>query len=407
MPKSVTQIPALINSLVKQTVGLENITVQNAVDIVSLGNTVLSDPNLVDNFFGVLADRIGRTIFNVRILENSPELFLMMNAMYYGAIMQKIYVDPQSASENDTWNLQQGADMSPFIINKPTVKQKLFTGFSAWEYDVTLPREQLRTAFLGEEEIAAMISCIMAATENNLKLSLAATARLAYANYIAQKLNAYKTDPTSGKHVIDLLTDFNNATGQSLTPQQAIRNGEWLRYAAQQINLWYKRIRDMSTLFNLDGYYRHTPERDTRVTLLMEFASALNTYLRSDTFHNELVSLPNYSEVNFWQATGTSFETETTSAISVSIDVNGTPTTVTENGIIAVISDVEAIGMTLDQRRTTSMYNPRTETENIFNKAEIQYYNDMSENGIVFTLGSFGNVPTTVTTLNGAKAKKS
>lgn len=405
----VNQVPTLINSIVKQVVGLENITVTKSADIVSLGDTVLSSAANTDNFFGTLADRIGRTIFNIRVLETMPYLFLMMDTMYYGAVLQKIYVDPQSASNNDTWDLVNGQDYSPFIINKPTVRQKLFTGMSVWEYDYTLPREQMRTAFLSETEIAAMISCIMAATENNLKLSLAATARLAYANYIAQKLNAAKSTTQKGVHVIDVLTGFNNLTGSSLIPASAMTNPDFLRYLAQQITLWYKRMRDMSTLFNLDGYYRHTPSADLRVTLLTEVASAMNTYLWSDTFHNELLALPNYNEVNYWQAEGTAFDTATTSGISVTIDVDGTPTTVTENGILCVLSDVEAIGMTLDQRRTTSQYNSRTETENIFNKAEVQYFNDMSENGIVFTLGSYTNPvaptpPDTPTTVQGAKA---
>lgn len=406
MPK-INQIPELINGLLSQTVGLTELSVVNANDIVSLGDTVLSSQTNVDDFFGVLADRIGRTIFNVRALQETQDLFLMMDTIYYGAILQKIYVDPGQASNNDTWGLEDGRDYSPFIINKSTVKQKLFSGFSVWQYDVTLPREQLRTAFLGEEQIAAMISCIMTATENNLRLSLASTARIAYANYIAQKIHAAAQTDTKGVHVINILTEYNNVSGQSLTPQQAVIRGDFWRYFAQQVNIWYKRMADMSTLFNLDGYYRHTPRGDIRVTLLQEVASAMNTYLRSDTFHNELVQLPNYNEVNFWQAEGTKYDTATTSAINVNIDVDGTPTAIAANGILAVISDVEAIGMTTSQRRTTSMYNPRTETENIFNKAEVQYFNDLSENGIVFTLGSFGDVPAAVSTVSGARVRKS
>ena len=405
---NVIQIPALLNSLTEQTVGLKNITVTNAADIVALGNAVLSNPDNVDDFFGTLADRIGRTIFNVRLLELDSDLFLMMNTLEYGIILQKIYVDPQPASDNDTWGLEDGQDYSPFIINKPTVKQKLFTGMAVWSYDYTLPRAQMKTAFLGEEQIAAFISCIMAATENNIRLSLKNTARIAYANYIAQKLYASKQTGTKGVAAIYVLADYNNLTGESLTPVVAMRTPAFLRYLAQQINLWYKRMADMSTLFNLDGYYRHTPARDMRVTVLQELSSAMNIYLQSDVFHNELTGLPNYTEVNFWQAEGTKYETATTSAISVQIEApDGTSQTVTQNGIVAVINDIEAIGMTVMNRDTTSQFNPRTRTENIFNKGEIQYYNDLSENGIVFSLGDYGSVPSdTVVTAKGAKSVK-
>ena len=54
---------------------------------------------------------------------------------------------------------------------------------------------------------------------------------------------------------------------------------------------------------------------------------------------------------------------------------------------IKELNDVEAIGMTIDNRRLrTSPPNGRGEYTNYFSKADIRYYNDMSENGLVFTV---------------------
>ena len=51
-----------------------------------------------------------------------------------------------------------------------------------------------------------------------------------------------------------------------------------------------------------------------------------------------------------------------------------------------MIYDYEAMGVTLNERRSTSERNNHDEYTNYYNKANIGYFNDMSENGIVFYL---------------------
>ena len=54
--------------------------------------------------------------------------------------------------------------------------------------------------------------------------------------------------------------------------------------------------------------------------------------------------------------------------------------------IVACIYDRDAMGVTIDKRRTKSIYNPKDEYTNYFMKAEMGFYNDLSENGVVFYL---------------------
>ena len=90
-----------------------------------------------------------------------------------------------------------------------------------------------------------------------------------------------------------------------------------------------------------------------------------------------------YDAVPYWQGSGETFAFADTRAVKVKLD---STTTVNETGIIAVIYDSNAMGVTLTERRSASQRNDKDEYTNYYNKANFGYFNDMSENGIVFYL---------------------
>ena len=51
------------------------------------------------------------------------------------------------------------------------------------------------------------------------------------------------------------------------------------------------------------------------------------------------------------------------------------------------------MGVTLNERRSTTERNNKDEYTNYYNKANIGYFNDMSENGIVFYVAESGETP--------------
>lgn len=147
----------------------------------------------------------------------------------------------------------------------------------------------------------------------------------------------------------------------------------------------------MSILFNDEGYKRHTPTADLVVNVLQDFDSALVSYLESDTYHNEMVKIANtYSTLPYWQGTGTSYGFEDTSKINIKLD--GT-TTIEQTGVIAVMYDRDAMGVTITKRNGTTERNNHDEYTNYYNKATYGYFNDMSENGIVFYIAESENLP--------------
>lgn len=370
------QIYTILNAVAKQQYGTSAVAVVDTSSMVSLGTKVLSSSTDVDAFMGVLADRIGRTIFSMRRYAGVDEN-VVKHPFDFGVILQKIYVGLPDTQENSSWEIGED-DFSPEFapVIKPDTRQKLFDSLNTFELAVTVPDSILKTAFLSEVQMAVFIDAVFMAVENRLTVALESLVNLTRASFIARKINAAK--PCGA---INLLTAYNSISGEKLTAAKALYTPEFLRFAASQISLWCRRMRKMSSLFNDEGYLRHTPDSDLVLTVLDDFAETTASYLQADTFHKELVSLPRYNTVPYWQGSGTSFAFNDLSAINVKLS----PTlTVSQTGVIAVAYDYQALGATIDAQYSETQRNSRSQYTDYFNKVERGMFNDMSENGIVF-----------------------
>ena len=375
---TVKQIYSIVNDVAKMTYGESAVAVVDTASFISLGDKVLNSATDTELFTNKLVDRIGKTVFSVRRYEGMSG-GVVRHPFEFGCILQKIYVDLPEAKQNNAWEIGKG-DYTPSYapVIKPSVKQKLFDKISTWEIDVTIPDFMLRTAFTNETAMATFIDAIFVALDNMMIVALDNNADLTRASFIARKLHGGK--PCGA---INLLKEYNTLTTAGLTVEGALRNTEFLKWASMQINLWVNRMVKMSSLFNEEGYRRHTPKENLVVNVLQDFASATNTFLQSDTFHNELTKLPNYETVPYWIGSGASYDFNSTSLVNVKLSDE---VTVNQTGVIAVAYDFEALGVTMKERRTTTERNNKDEYTNYYNKANIGYFNDMSENGIVFYL---------------------
>ena len=372
----VIQIYSIMNDVGKQTLGEKAVTVVDTQSFTSLGEKVLKSDTDTENFLNKLTDRIAKTVYAVRnylgINKN-----LMREPFDYGVIVQKIHVEMPEAKENNAWKIgEQGYTPTYAPVIKPTVSQKLFNKLSTWEIDVTIPDFMLKTAFLNESSMATFIDAIFTAMNNAMVMCVDNNANLIRANFIGNKIHS--AEPTQA---INLLKDYNTLTNANLTVASCLRDVDFLKWATMQISLWTKRMRVMSKLFNEDKNSKFTSEEYLVLDVLQDFASSTATFLQSDTYHKELVALPMYNEVPYWQGSGETFAFADTSKISVKIDAT---TEVTQGGIIAVAYDYNAIGTTINEPRSTTERNNKDEYTNYYNKATIGCFNDLGENGIVF-----------------------
>lgn len=379
---NVKQVYAILNDVAKTAMGDKAISIQSTKDIVSLGAEVLNSTTTTDKFLNTLVDRIGRTIVSNRAYSAKVKS-LINDSFTFGAILQKLYVAPIDAVQNDNWNQTAGQSVDQYVIAKPTVKQKLFNQISTWEVDVTIPDNTLRSAFTDETAMASFIDAVFTAVRNSMEMYMESLANLTYATACAMRV--VDTKLNGGITAIDLLTAYNTMAGTSYTAEVALHTTDFIKFATRVINLYIKHMSDMSTRFNSEGYARFTPADRLRCIMLADFESSVATYLQADTFHDEYLSIPKHETVNFWLGYSKNMDYANASKISIQ-----TPTgyTVTQSNIVCMLADEESIGITHEDIRQRSARNEKGEYTNYFFKADMGYFFDPSENLVIFTLGT-------------------
>ena len=376
---SVTQLYTVLNAVAAQALGTAAVTVTDTTSMVALGDAVLSSANNKDAFVNVLMDRIGRTVVSMRayeIAENNP---LIRKPFDYGCVLQKIYVDLEDAHPNNEWNIGNVDYVPSFApVYKPDVRQKLFDKISAWEYDWSVPDNILRTAFISAQDMQAFITAQAQAMDTSLKQSLENAGNLVRATGAAYHIE------NNGATAINLLAEFNGDSASPLLAADALQNENFLKYAALRISNVVKYMRYLSRVWNLEGYARHTDSDYAVLTLLQDFDAAETMNLQSGVFHDELVKLPNYNVVPYWQGGGTSYAFSDTSKIAITIKDGASTKNVTQTGVLAIVHDVEALGTTVYEIEQSTERNNKDRYTDYFAHANIGYFFDPSENMAVF-----------------------
>lgn len=378
----VNQIYSIVNDITNEITGKTNLLKEDLSNIVDVGKELLTATD-TDNYVKTLVDRIGKTIFTNREYKGKiPSV--VMDSWEFGSVLQKITADLPQATENESWELVNGTSYDPNIFYKPSVSAKFFNSKITFEIPLSFTEKQVKESFNGATELNAFISMLYNAVDKSMTVKMDSLIMRTINNMIA---TTYDTD-TDGNRKINLLEMYNTAKGltdvNKLTVAKCLTDKEFLRFSSMQIALYIDRIGTMSTLFNGGAKERFTPKDLLHVVLLSNFAESSKMYLESDTFHKELVALPNYENVPYWQGSGKSFAFDDVSKINVAIKDGNTTKDVTLSGVIGVMFDRDSLGVANVDRRVTTNYNPKAEFFNNWFKFDAGYFNDFNENFIVF-----------------------
>lgn len=393
---STTQIYNILNSVNAQANTGANIVKSDAT-FISYGETIssLSDVGK-ETWFEALLDRIGQTIMDNRAYMAKTITPLWKSPFEYGAILQKVHATMPVATEDKAWSDPENVTTDPFAPVVRNVEQRLYGKQSVWQIKDTIPDVQMKTAFTSPERMAAFLNNLMVTTQNSLERSMENLANFTRAALIA------KTYKAGGAKVVKLVTAYNTAMGYSssdpgyVTPGDAgcLYNRDFLRFASLQIALKLDQVQHMTQVFSKEGYDRFTDRSYLSFSCLGQFDDAVSSYLAADTYHEKLVEIPSENKyiAPFWQGSGSAFGFSDVSKINVKLHSAGTDpeedpeVSLEKAGIIALINDTEAAGLTLDERRVRSIYNPELECTNYFHKMRERWYVDDTQPAIVFTI---------------------
>ena len=378
----VEQIYSLVNDITSEVTGKTDLVKEDLSNTVDVGKELFSVSD-VDNYVKSLVNRIGKTIFvNRKYSGKVPSV--VMDSWEFGSVLQKIDADLPQATENETWELENGASYDPNIFYKPSVSAKFYNSKITFEIPLSFTERQVKESFNSASELNAFISMLYNAVEKSMTVKTDSLVMRTINNMIAHTYNGDNT----GVRAVNLLTAYNTAMGltgaNKLTANKAITDKEFLRFASMQIALYADRLGTMSTLFNAGGKERFTPKDVLHIVLLSDFAEGAKIYLESDTFNKELVKLPTAETVPYWQGSGKSFAFADVSKINVQILDGSTKKDVAVSGILGVMFDRDALGVCNLDRRVTTNYNPKAEFFSNWYKFDCGYYNDLNENFVMF-----------------------
>ena len=288
----VNQIYSVLNDINQQMWGEDALDVHDLSSIVSMGKTVLSSSTMTDKFFNTLVDRIGKVIIRRLDMElDFPKL--MMNEYNFGCVLQKISIDPFGVKNNTDWETGD-PNFSPSLLEiyPPSIHQVFFTDSDTWEIRKSLPNSILSTAFTGATEMGNFFTAVTAAMVDSMTLCINNMSRTAINNFIAEKIKN-----TNG--VVNIADLYN--TAYSSTPvsdvEEALRTPAFLRFASNIIRRYFKYISMPNVNYNVAGLVRATQRNNCHFLANTLFVAGLETFLESDTYHNEMVSLDGFTEV--------------------------------------------------------------------------------------------------------------
>ena len=374
----VTQLKEIVNSATSEVLGKTDVVNDDLSNLVDVGNEIFNTDN-IDNYVKKLIDRIGQVIFVNRLYAGGVPSVLM-DSWEYGSVVEKISADMPEADENDSWNLQDGQTYSQDTFYQPKVSAKFFNSKVTFDVKLSFTTEQVKESFSNVNELNGFISMLETGVKNSMTVKLDGLIMRTINNMTGQILNS-----ANGLQKVNLLTEYNAVSGQTLTANKALMDKDFLKFASLTIKKYQARITKMSTLFNAGGKARFTTTDNLHTVLLSDFADSAEVYLMSDTYHNDTVSLPNHETVPYWQGSGKSYAFNDISKIDVKIDAgNKTPKQVTQTGILGVMFDTNALGVSNLNQRTTTSYNARAEFYTNYYKMDAGYFNDLNENFVVF-----------------------
>ena len=386
----ITQLHTLVNQTTLEVLGETAVLKDDLSNVVDIGKQIVDSEN-VDSYVKKLVNHIGKVIFVNRLYSGGVPS-VMMDSWEYGSILEKVTADMPKATENKSWDLNDGQDYSPNVFYKPSVSAKFFNSMVTFEIPMSFTELQVKQSFSSANQLNGFISMLVTSIENAMTVKLDALIMRTINNMAAETLHKelansgaadYTKSTVKAVNLMKLFNDGKTATNK-VTKTNALMNPDFIRFAAYQIGLYTDRMSKISTLFNVGKKERFTPKDMLHTILLADFAKASVTFLGQDVYNAADMALPTHETVPYWQGSGLAYEFGEISKLDVK---TASGQTVSTDGILGVMFDRDALGVTNLDRRVTTNYNPKAEFYNNFYKFDAGYYNDLNENFVVFFMG--------------------
>lgn len=376
---------ATLNDIISQATGKTAIGAIND-NFVSVATTALGIAP--DDLLNAISQVISRTIFSIRPY-NRKFAGLFVDDMKWGNHVRKINIGDKDWEQNVSYDLTDGQSIDADIVSKPDILQTNFYGQCVYSKHYTIFRDQLNIALQNADEFQRFYTMLVQNTMDMIEQCHENTARATICNFIGGKV---KSDTSN---VIHLVTEYNVVTGLKLDsatvkkPENFVPFYKWAFSRIKTIS-GLMTERSLQYHINITGHniMRHTPVQNQRLYLYTPEMNNVESTIFSSVFNEQYLKMMDYEGVNFWQSIQTPMEINVQarymlSTGGITTDSEGTKT----SNILGVLMDEEAAGITTYGARTaTTPYNARGEYTNVWWHFNDRYWNDFTENAVVFLL---------------------
>ena len=385
---TIEDISAILTAAVNQATGQNALAPVNTAGFITVAQTALKCK--ADTFLNALSQVLSKTVFSIRPYDRKFG-GLMTDAITFGNHVRKLNISDDNDWDSPSQYPDDGESVDMYVTKKPNILQTNFYGQNAYEKFVTVYTKQLNVALTGPDQFLSFVNMIMTSQRNQIEQAHEQTARLCLANLIGGI-----SDENDATRVVKLVTDYNNELG-NVTPLtldellSADNFPNFMKYIVYRIKTTMKYLTDRTTMYHTNitnkTITRHTPLRSQHMYLNTDIMERSKTTVLSDLYHDNYVKLADFEEVNFWQSPKSRMAINITGS---RIDNTGAIKAFTKNplnNVLGVLFDWDAAGYTTILDRTdTTPFNARGLYSNIFWHFNDRYWNDFTENAVVFLL---------------------
>lgn len=377
---------AVLNAIISQATGAKSLTMTDTASFTSIATTTLAINT--DTLLNAISQVLSKTIFSIRPYEAKFK-GLMKDSVVFGNHIRKLNIGDKDWETDIRYDLTDGESVDDQIVSKPEILQTNFYGQNVYSRHYTIYRDQLNIALSNEEEFQRFITMIVQNCSDMIEQCHETTARMTLANFIGGKV---KGDSTN---VIHLVTKYNEIAGTTLTTdtvRQPSNFVPFIKWAFGYIGYISGLFSERSQKFHINvtgkEISRHTPQNKQKLYLFSEYLKDMSANVLSSVYNDNYLKWADHEQVNFWQSIDTPSGISVNASYmkpdgSIEFDAAGTTT----SNIFGVLFDEDAVGITTcGQWSSASRFNARGGYTNFWYHFNDRYYNDFTENGVVFLL---------------------
>lgn len=363
MPSSFTieQASTVLNNVYEQITGKQLTNILGTADFVSVAQALLRTGT--DPVLNALSQMWSRSIFAYRDYK-APMNTLEMDLDRYGNAVRKLSPVSRSMQDDESFKYPvaydavtypgnpygDGVSVDMWKISKQKVQQMNFYGTAVYQQRYTIFKDQFDNAFTSADEFGRFNAMMLAERNNEKEQYKEAVGRGIQVNFIGGLIAENNSD-----RVIHLLTEYNTATGQSLTSttvMQASNFVPFMRWVWARIKTLIRLMGNRSyrfqTVVNNEHILRFTRPENMRVAILSQAYDQIETMVMSDTYHDDYLKGVTFESVDFWQSIDTP---DSIDILPVYTDTSGAVASpgsaVQQTGVFGILHDRDALGFSM------------------------------------------------------------